>query len=155
MGYDEAEHGTVWALENFRAYPGLVVRVRRPGFSARRMLVRADAVLKDPAATEVKRIDALHAVFTALADSIESWTHNRNGRPTPVTRAAVLACDGQLLAAVVAAWRRHVLVPNATPRPAEPPKRAFDDRLLRGLPMQALTGEEIDEPAETPELASA
>lgn len=156
MSYDIAEHGNVWVLENFAAYPGLVVRVRQPGFSAYRMLLRADAVLEDRAASAVKRLDALNGVFTALADSIESWTLTRNGRPVPLTRAAVLACDGQLLAAVTAAWRRHVLVPNAAPRPAEAPAPAFDDRVLRDLPMEALT-DPVDEPAveDAPELAVA
>lgn len=169
VGYDEVEHGTVWALE-LEQYPGLVVRVRKPGFAAALMLARAEPVLADRQAGAVRRMNALAATFTALADSMDSWTLTRNGSPVPTTRAGVLACDGHLLAAIVAAWRVHVLNPVADrQKPSEDADGSFDDRVLRGLPMEALNdpaAEQVDDGQaeadvntdaveDVPELASA
>lgn len=144
MGYDEAEAGTVWALD-FEQYPGLTVRMRRPGFAAERLLARADRVLADGAADRARKMDAFAGIFTALADSMESWTLTRNGRPVPVTRADVLACDGLMLSRIVGAWRTHAFAPQTQPRRPERgsvgDRPAFDDRLMRDLPMVPLADE--------------
>jgi hypothetical protein len=144
VSYDAAEHEQVWALE-FEQYPGLIVRVRRPGFAAARTLARADRVLAEPSVDPVRRMDALVDIFGALADSMESWTLTRRGRPVSTTRAAVLACDGLMLGRIVGAWRTHVLGQHA---PRQRPERVtgdeqpvWSDRLLRDLPMEPLVPE--------------
>lgn len=145
MAFDAAEHGDLWEL-NLQAYPGLTVRVRRPGFAAKNMLRRAAPILLDSVAPEGQVENAKALLFGALADSIHSWTLKWRGRPLAPTRRNVLAQDESLLLAIAAAWRNVIAPPRRELGDDLAARRAVDEQ-LRDLPMEALGGEPgTDEP---------
>lgn len=111
---------------NFKPYPGLIVRCRKPSFGALDLLTEAVLDLGDDLSGELlpgrKRIKAWRTLFHAFADSLVSWTLFDRDRAVPATRDGVLAQDLEFLLAIVRTWYT-VVVPDQ-PEPQRPPAPA-------------------------------
>lgn len=111
--FDQSTRRLVYDLA-FHAYPGLLVRVRKPGYGALRHLAGAEAVLgvgmTGAAVTGAARIEALGPVVDAFASSLVSWTLADNGVPVPATHAGVVAQDYDFLIELALTWYRRVVL---------------------------------------------
>lgn len=108
----------------FKAYPGLIVRIRKPGYGALRALARAEAVLgvglSGSAVTGRARIEAFAPVVDAFAESLVAWTLADQGVQVPATRAGVCAQDYEFLIDLALTWYRRVVFRVERPAAAEP-----------------------------------
>lgn len=111
MAFDQDSRRRVYAL-NFKPYPGLVVRCRKPSFGALTRLTAAVLLLGDDLSGEglesQVRLTAWRKLFRAFADSLVGWNLTDHGRPVPPTRAGVLDQDLEFLLALTRTW--YVLV---------------------------------------------
>lgn len=109
----------------FKAYPGLIVRIRKPGYGALRALARAEAVLgvglSGSAVTGRARIEAFAPVVDAFAESLVAWTLADQGVQVPATRAGVVAQDYDFLVDLALTWYRRVVLRVERPAPAAEP----------------------------------
>lgn len=123
MGYDQNERRRTFEL-NIRPYPGLTVRVRKPGFAALERLTSAVLVLGDdlegaglPAPDRLKAWGQLHRAFAA---SLVGWSLLDGVRPVPATTAGVLAQDPGFLLELARTWYHAVVLrPADVDAPAE------------------------------------
>lgn len=138
--FDQAVRRLTYDLD-FRAYPGLTVRVRKPGYGAMLDLVDAEAVLgfgmSGMAVAGPARLEAFAPMVDAFADSLVSWTLADNGIPVPATRAAVYRQDYTWLLDVVQSWYQRVVLrpasadrPDIDPATNEPPVEPVDEAEL-------------------------
>jgi len=115
VGYDRARDLATFRLE-LEHYPGLVLRVRRPGFAGERAVRKAWPVLTDVEVGRAQQEPALALAAGALAGALVSWTLELDGEPVPCTSRAVLALDTPFLLELVTTWvERIVLRPLAQP----------------------------------------
>lgn len=137
MSYDQHRRRTVYPLD-FKPFPGLLVRVRKPSFSALEALTRAVLVLGDDLdGTDLPAIDRMSAwreLFTAFADSLVGWNLTDGGVPVPSTRDAVLAQDAPFLLSLARTWYMIIVLrppeldePAAIEQPPEEPEAVEDD----------------------------
>jgi hypothetical protein len=123
MTFDQSSRRRVYALD-FKPYPGLVVRCRKPSFRALTDLAEVVLVLGDDLSGEDLsgdiRLSAWTRLFSAFADSLVSWTLIDDGRAVPATVDGVLAQDTMFLLDLARTWYT-VVVPDQTDhtQPAE------------------------------------
>lgn len=126
MGLDQDRRRRAYPLR-FREFGGLVIQVRKPGWSAFEKLTRAVLVLGDdldgPNRSTIERMPAWRLLFEAFAESLISWDLTDRGRPVPATKTGVLAQDFALLIALARTWYVVVVQHDET---AEA-ERAADD----------------------------
>lgn len=117
MGYDQNERRRTYEL-NIRPYPGLTVRVRKPGFAALERLTSAVLVLGDDlegaGLPAPDRLKAWGQLYRAFAASLVGWTLFDGVRPVPATAAGVLAQDPGFLLELARTWYHAVVL-----RPAD------------------------------------
>jgi hypothetical protein len=152
MSFDQDRRRTVYPLR-FREYGGLLVRLRKPGWSAMLKLTEAVLVLGDdlegPGLPASGKVAAWTQLFEAFADSLVGWDLLDRGRAVPATLDGVLGQDFHFLLALARTW--YVVVvqaedrtvepeqeeePVAPPEPAEP---EFDEEYLAQLGAKAVT----------------
>ncbi|HEV2778814.1 MAG TPA: hypothetical protein VGX25_05380 [Actinophytocola sp.] len=137
MAYDRHADLTVYSL-TFDEYPGLTVRVRKPGVAG--VVACADwiSVQSDRSAGRVARWLAQLRLFVAFADALAGWDLLNSGRPVPATREGVLAQDEAFLRVLAGAWYANVVLaapsrPAAEQEPTEPQRSEVDGQLDDGL----------------------
>lgn len=152
MAFDQGTRRRVFELD-FKPYPGLVVRCRKPGFTA--LLQLSDAVLElgddlsGDGLTGVAKLAAWDKLFRAFAKSLVSWTLLDRGHAVPATRKGVLDQDIEFLLALVRTWYvvvvPHQPVREAPPAPvAAPSEPEIDEARLADLPVTELPSVEDD-----------
>lgn len=156
MAFDQDSRRRVYELD-FKPYPGLVVRCRKPSFGALAKLTDAVLLLGDDLSGEqlpgTERIAAWRTLFRAFADSLTGWTLFDRDRAVPATRKGVLSQDLEFLLALTRTW--YVVVvqhrEEPTPPPQQPPSAApaesdpadeFEDELAN-LPITALPEQDL------------
>lgn len=112
MGFDQDERRRVYDLR-FQQYGGLLVRVRKPGFSAFAQLTEAVLVLGDDLSgvgiAGTDKLAAWRDAFEAFAESLVSWDLTDRGRAVPVIRKSVLKQDLPFLLALTRTWYAAVV----------------------------------------------
>lgn len=149
MSFDQDRRRKVYPLR-FREYGGLLVQLRKPGWSA--MLKLTDAVLmlgddlEGPGLPASGKVAAWTQLFEAFADSLVSWDLLDRGHAVPATQDGVLSQDFHFLLALARTWYMVVVqaseqddTPEETgqqdaPEPAEP---EFDEEYLAQLGAKA------------------
>lgn len=129
--FDQSVRRLTYDLD-FRAYPGLLVRVRKPGYGAMLDLTAAETVLgygmHGSAVAGAARITAMEPVVEAFAASLVSWTLADDGVPVPATRAGVYAQDYTFLVDVVLSWYHQVVLrPQDADQPTPGPDTEMPD----------------------------
>lgn len=123
MAFDQGSRRRVYELD-FRPYPGLIVRCRKPSFGALDKLTDAVLTLGDDLSGEhlpgSTRIRAWRKLFRAFADSLVSWGLSDQGYAVPATRKGVLSQDHEFLLEVVRTWYMVVVQHQAQPAPPAP-----------------------------------
>jgi hypothetical protein len=149
MAFDQDSRRRTYEL-NFRPYPGLIVRCRKPSFGALDKLTNAVLVLGDDLSGEhlpgSARIKAWRKLFRAFADSLVSWGLSDNGYAVPATREGVLSQDHEFLLEVVRTW--YAVVVQHQNEPSRPAPRE-DRPVVAEVEDDGLTGFE-DELAALP-----
>lgn len=124
MSFDQDRRRTVYPLR-FREYGGLLVRLRKPGWSAMMKLTDAVLVLGDdlegPGLPASGKVTAWTQLFEAFADSLIGWDLLDRGRAVPATVDGVLAQDFHFLLALARTW--YVVVVQAEDRAVEPERQ--------------------------------
>jgi hypothetical protein len=119
--FDQARRRQVYDLA-FKAYPGLIVQCRRPGYAALLDLAGAETVLGVGMAGDAvvgrARIEAFAPVVDAFASSLVAWTLADQGVQVPATRAGVYAQDYDFLVDIALTWYQRVVLRRERPRPA-------------------------------------
>lgn len=156
MAFDQDNRRRVYELD-FRPYPGLIVRCRKPSFRALDALTEALLLLGDDLSGEQlpgsTRITAWRKLFRAFADSLISWTLFDRDRAVPATRKGVLSQDLEFLLDMARTWYAVVVQLQEQPTPPAPredPPTAADPEVdeaddlearLAALPVTALPAE--------------
>lgn len=155
MAFDQDSRRRVYELD-FKPYPGLIVRCRKPSFDALAELTDAVLLLGDDLSGELlpgaERIAAWRGLFRAFADSLVGWTLFDRDHAVPATRKGVLSQDLEFLLDIARTWYLVVVqhqeqtAPQEPPRedpPAEPEVEEDDDTedRLSALPIFALAAE--------------
>lgn len=111
--FDQSIRRLTYDLD-FRGYPGLLVRVRKPGYGALLDLADAQAVLgygmQGSAVVGTARAKAMEPVIAAFAASLVSWTLADDGVPVPATVTGVFAQDYPFLVDLVLSWYHQVVL---------------------------------------------
>lgn len=148
MGYDRSAALDYYKVE-LEEFPKMSFRAYAPGFGA---LVASALVARVEARglpVEVW-LGEMSGLVDEFAASLKDWTLVRDGHPVPPTREEVRRLDVPFLKALLQAWGQTTHVRPATSRPepesAEPEWSEAD----LGIPMQPLTPEPAEEPAEEP-----
>lgn len=150
MSFDQDRRRTVYPLR-FREYGGLLVRLRKPGWSAMLKLTDAVLVLGDdlegPGLPASGKVAAWTQLFEAFADSLVGWDLLDRGRAVPATVDGVLGQDFHFLLALARTW--YVVVVQAEDRAAEPeheePDTQFEDHADRDWDLPESAEPELDE----------
>jgi hypothetical protein len=115
VSFDQDRRRTVYPLR-FREYGGLLVRLRKPGWSAMLKLTDAVLVLGDdlegPGLPASGKITAWTQLFEAFADSLIGWDLLDRGHAVPATVDGVLAQDFHFLLALARTWYVVVIAPD-------------------------------------------
>jgi hypothetical protein len=114
MAYDRHEALTAYVLE-FDDYPGLTVRVRKPGLDGLRAVDAAMPALQVPGVPPRVQLAAFALLADALAESLVDWDLLNSGQPVPATRAGIGRQDPDFLADLFKAW---AMVANTAPSAA-------------------------------------
>lgn len=142
MVFDQSTRRRVYELD-FKPYPGLVVRCRKPSFRALERLTEVTLVLGDDLAGEslpgVTRMDAWGELFRAFAESLVGWSMSDQGLPVPATVDGVLSQDLDFLLDLARTWYTVVVAappPDpepaaAAPREVEPETDDLEDELAQ------------------------
>lgn len=147
MSFDQDRRRTVYPLR-FREYGGLLVRLRKPGWSAMLKLTDAVLVLGDdlegPGLPASGKVAAWTQLFEAFADSLIGWDLLDRGRAVPATVDGVLAQDFHFLLALARTW--YIVVVQAEDRAVEPESiHESDDRFTNHEPEEQFTSPEEPE----------
>lgn len=112
MGYDRARDLDLFRLE-LEHRPGLVMRVRRPGFAGERAVRKAWPVLIDPDAGRDRQEPALALAVGAFAGALVSWTLEWDGAAVPCTLRGLAELDTVFLLELVSTWIQRVVLHSA------------------------------------------
>jgi hypothetical protein len=114
MAYDRQADLPVFRLR-FEQYPGLMVRVRRPGLAARTLVEEATLVLRHARVPlGLNELRALRKLSRALAASIVDWDLLNGGRQVEVSTKGLEAQDDEFLLVLAQTWLKAI---NNTAQP--------------------------------------
>lgn len=100
-------------------------------------LLDFDDLRLSPATTAQEQRDKVRGIATALTGAISSWNlEDEEGDPVPVTEAAILGLDGEMVDAIVEAWVSALI---GVSRPLVPRSPGGETTLEASIPMETLS----------------